>query len=132
MLDFIKKIVPSSIMRAMVVKTARQVAAWIAAALVTWMAAHHASPDDASTIATGVTALIVGLASWGFSLWDVPTVADKMTTAAVTGSLAAADDPQTRADVAQAVKTQQAISTAAAGAPTTKDAAIARLRAGTA
>jgi len=77
-LDFIRSVIPSEFLRAQVLATARHLATWSSGLIIAWLVAHHASTDDAAKIAEGVSAIILGLASYGFSLWDVKKVDDKV------------------------------------------------------
>jgi hypothetical protein len=132
MFNLIRNLVPDGLLRAMVLKTARQIASWASAAVVTYLLAHGASADDAGNIAAGLSAVLLGIASYGFSLWDAKSVDTKIKVAAQTGSITAADSPQLRADRAQAAATGQAMAAAASDAPKTETTAIDRLRNGTA
>lgn len=91
----------TGMVRAMALKIARQVAAWLAAGTIAWLVAHHANFGDAQTVAEGLAAIITGGASVAFSLLDARTVNAKIVTAAATGSVAAADNSVARAVVAQ-------------------------------
>lgn len=87
LLNIIRAIVPSAFLRAQVLATARHLATWASGLIIGWLVLHHASTDDANKIADGVSAIILGLASYGFSLWDVSSVHEKIKDATITAGV---------------------------------------------
>lgn len=78
MFDFILKLIPSGVIRAGIMASARHVATAASGVIVTYILAHHGSQTNAQEVSEAVSALILGLVSYGFSLWDVKNVDTKI------------------------------------------------------
>lgn len=74
----ILNLIPSGVLKAGVLASARHIATAMSGIIVTYILAHHGTQADATTIAEGASAVILGLASYGFSLWDVKNVDGKI------------------------------------------------------
>jgi len=122
-MDFIKSILPDGVLRSWVLATGRHVATAASGVVLTYLIAHGAKQADADTIAQAIGAIVLGLCSYGYSLWDVKNVDKKISTAknetAVTISTAVKADPKVSKEV-----------TAASGSPDAMNDLIARLKAG--
>lgn len=108
-------IIPSPVIRAMVLSTARHIATAASGVLVTYLLAHGASQGDADSISQAVAAVILGLASYGFSLWDVKNVDKKMTQAEVATAVTVSTAVKQNKSVAKDIN--DAANDAASGSP---------------
>lgn len=127
--DFVKSILSSGVFRARVLKVINGASlaagAWTLSHMYDWLTTHatYFSQADSMAIAGTVSAAVAGLiltvGSAIYSQLDVSKVNAKIVTAAVTGSVEAANNP----DVRKAV-------TAASGSPEALQQVIATLKAG--
>lgn len=117
--DFVKVLLSSSIVRARAMKVLNGLSmaggTWALTSTYVFitMHFHSVSTVDATAIATTVSAAVAGLiltiGSAIYSQFDVTKVNAKVTTAAVTGSVEAANDPGIRAAVTAASGSPEAL-----------------------
>lgn len=117
-MSFLKWLLSSSFVQSFATKEVRHLATAAAGALASWLIAHNADQSDATSIAEGVSAVIIGAAGYGLSLLNASNNEARVQVAAQTGLVVSA--PQAQAVLA---KTD-------AAAPSTKAALIADLESG--
>lgn len=134
--DFLKKLLTSGFVTAIVQKLARHGATWLGGFILAWLSAHNADPTQAHTLVEYLIGAVVTAAGIGWSMIDAKKVdADKKITAAIAydaGAQAQADGVTAQHDVDQdrADTVRAAIAEADTKAPADKAALLASLRAG--
>lgn len=138
-----KTLLGSSFVQSFATKEVRHLATAAAGALASWLVAHNAAQSDATSMAEGISALIIGAGGYGLSLLNASNSEARVQVAAQTGQVVSGAMAQAivaqsgviaqqNADQGQANKTAAAIAHIAALPDAGRDAALARLTAGAA
>lgn len=139
-MDFIKSLLTSPLLRARILKALNGLSlvagGWTMSHMYDWLMAHATffSQADNLAIAGTVSAAVAGgvltIGSAVYDQFDVSKVDAKITTAAVTGSVEAANDPEARKVVAAASPEVRQVITAASGSPEALKQVIDTLKVG--
>lgn len=108
-MDFIKTFLSNPIVKARALKLIRggsmAAGGWALNSSYDWMTAHFTNMSEASALSiatalsTAVAGLVLTIGSAVYAQFDVTNVAEKMTVAAATGSLEAANDKTVRKEI---------------------------------
>lgn len=139
-MSFIWWLLKSSVVQTFALNEVRHLATLASGAALTWLLTHHAAQGDATNIAEGLSALIIGGAGYAFSEINASNNKAVTEVAAATGQIV--KPPEAKALIAQGVtaqmntdqgradRTEAAIAQADAAAPKDKDALLADLAGG--
>lgn len=108
-MDFIKTFLSNPVVKARALKLIRGASmaagGWALHSSYNWMTAHFTNMSEASALSiatalsTAVAGLVLTIGSAVYAQFDVTNVAEKMTVAAATGSLEAANDKTVRKEI---------------------------------